>query len=193
MAHDLIIASSAINYASPFLTIEKISSVEPVSFFAIETSQTFQVSSSVGKPTQLLIPSININTNIEHIGLTADGAVGAPEGAREVSWFNAGFRPGEKGNALISGHYGRWKNGTDSVFNLLPTLQSGDLIYVKDDQGTTRSFKVKATRIYGKNDSVPELFEGADTAQLNLISCYGEWILSEQTYSKRFVVFAQML
>ena len=147
---------------------------------------------NIGKPVSFSIPSIHVSANVEHIGLTSNGAVGAPEGAYEVSWFNKGPKPGEKGNALISGHSGIWKDGTHSIFDSLHTLKIGDTIYVTDDNGIKRSFIVKEMRVYNKDETVPELFNTSDSARLNIITCHGDWIGSEKTYSKRLVVFTQM-
>jgi|GEM_PF-2769453 LPXTG-site transpeptidase (sortase) family protein len=146
----------------------------------------------VGKPVQLMIPSINVNAKIEHIGLTATGNVGVPAEARDVSWFDVGPRPGQKGSAVISGHFGRWKNGTDSVFNLLPNLKPGDTIYVKDDNGATIPFVVKKMLVYNKDQTVPEIFNKTDHAYLNIITCHGNYIENQHTYSQRLVVFAQL-
>src|SRR3989344_603743 len=125
-----------------------------------------------GKPGQLAIRSIQVKAKGEHIGLTADGAVGVTAGAKNVSWFSEGVKPGEQGSALISGHYGVWNNGTDSVFNLLPTVKTGDRVSVKDDRGVMRTFTVEKTRVYGKDDIAPELFANYGDVRLNLISCY---------------------
>ena len=145
----------------------------------------------IGKPKQLIIPSININTKIEHIGLTAEGAIGVPEGAINVSWFSAGPMPGQKGSAVISGHSGIWKDGTHSIFDPLPNMKAGDIIYGKDDKGETLSFKVKAIRVYGKDETVPEIFNKSDRAYLNIITCHGDYLPAQKTYSKRLVVFAE--
>ena len=93
---------------------------------------------------------------------------------------------------MISGHYGVWNNGTDSVFNLLPTVKTGDRVSVKDDRGVMRTFTVEKTRVYGKDDIAPELFANYGDVRLNLISCYGTWLPQEKTYTERFVVFAKL-
>lgn len=146
----------------------------------------------VGLPVQLLIPDIGVNAKIEHLGLTKEGAVQAPAGAKEVSWFTLGSRPGQPGSAVISGHYGRWKNGTDSVFNLLPDVKRGDTIHVKDEGGVVRSFVVQDIRVYGKDEVVPEIFAASTDALLNIITCHGTYLEDEQTYDRRLVVFAKM-
>jgi len=154
----------------------------------IAKKQTFE---PVGEPVQLTIPKLNINTNVEHIGLTKDGAVGVPESAHTVSWFSAGPRPGSPGNAIISGHSGIWRNGAHSIFDNLPSLKIGDIIFITDDKGVERTFKVVNTKIYGKDDVVPEIFASSNTAHVNIITCYGTWLPSQKTYSQRYVVFTQ--
>ena len=147
----------------------------------------------VGKPVRLTIPSLNIDANIEHIGLTAEGAVGAPEGPYDTSWYSLGARPGEKGNALISGHSGIWQNTIHSIFDYLPTIKDGAKIYVKDDRGVKRAFVVTGRKIYGKDETVPELFASSDQAHVNIITCYGAWLASVKTYDKRLVVFTELV
>lgn len=145
-----------------------------------------------GLPVELTIPKINVHAPIEHIGLDGQGNVGVPQGNVDVSWFDAGPRPGEQGSALISGHYGIWKNNNHSVFDLLDTLKAGDAIYVTDDQGVTRTFIVQTTKVYSKDQKVPELFNRNDGSYLNIITCHGQWLANQKTYSQRFVVFAAL-
>lgn len=33
-----------------------------------------------------------------------------PKSPFDVGWFRLGKRPGENGSAVVSGHYGKWKN-----------------------------------------------------------------------------------
>lgn len=148
---------------------------------------------NIGKPARLIIPKIGVNANIEHIGLTNGGAVGAPEGAYDTSWFDLGPKPGEKGNALISGHSGIWKDGSHSIFDNLHILKAGDTIYVSDTSGKKRSFIVKELRVYDKDDFVSELFSESDNVNLNIITCHGDWIASQKTYSERLVVFTEII
>lgn len=147
---------------------------------------------AVGKPVRLEIPNISVDAVVEHLGLTAQGAVQAPAGPRNVSWYNLGSRPGEAGSALISGHSGIWQNATTSVFDRLPELKPGDTVQVTDNQGTVRQFEVQELRVYGKDDSVPELFVTTGEPRLNIITCYGTWLPSLKTYDKRLVVFTKL-
>jgi hypothetical protein len=152
-----------------------------------------QLLPAVGKPTRFIIPKLNINTDVEHIGLTPGGAVGVPQSARTVSWFSVGPRPGQAGSAVISGHSGIWKNGSHSIFDALPSLRIGDKIFITDDKGVQRTFKVVDTKIYGKDQVVPEIFATSTTSNVNIITCHGQWLPNQKTYSQRFVVFTQLV
>lgn len=171
---------------TPVITNDSVPAVAPA------PAPAPQLPAAVGLPIHISIPAINVSAKVLHIGLTGQGAVGVPEGAFDTSWFSAGTRPGQPGSAVISGHRGIWKDGTRSIFDNLPTLNIGDNIYIKDDAGITRTFNIKNTKIYGKNDTVPEIFNPADKAYLNIITCYGTWLAGQKTYDKRFVVFAEL-
>ncbi len=142
------------------------------------------------QPLQLKIPSINVNAAIEQAGLTPSGAVGVPKGIANVAWFNLGPRPGEKGNSIIVGHYGWYKNGTPAVFNNLSKLKPGDKLYVQDSKGATITFVVSKLKIFDSNEDASGVFSSDDgKAHLNLITCEGVWDKIQKTYSNRLVVF----
>jgi LPXTG-site transpeptidase (sortase) family protein len=141
-------------------------------------------------PLRLSIPKINVNAPITYVGLTPQGAMGAPKGPSDAVWFNLGPRPGEKGSAVIAGHYGPWKNGQGSVFDGLNTLKEGDTLSVDTGNGATIAFVVRKIRMYGRNEDASTVFGSSDGgAHLNLITCEGVWDTTERTYSNRLVVF----
>jgi len=145
-------------------------------------------------PARLNIPKIKVNANLESVGLTPDGAVGVAKGQSSAAWFSVGPRPGEIGNAVITGHYGVWKNGVPTVFNNLYKLRQGDKVYVKDKKGVTITFVVRRSKTYGQNDDVSEVFIASDDkSHLNLITCQGAWNKTTKSYPKRLVVFTDKL
>jgi LPXTG-site transpeptidase (sortase) family protein len=146
---------------------------------------------SPGIPIHLNIPKIGVDAEIDSVGVTADGAVGAPKGPTNVTWFNLGPRPGDNGSAVITGHYGQWKNGDGSVFDDLSELNPGDKIYIEDEKGATLPFVVRELHKYDRDEYVSEAFSSDDgKAHLNLITCEGIWIKTQRTYSGRLIVFA---
>lgn len=156
-----------------------------------ESSQIspFPAQASFGLPVRLKIPGINVEAALEYVGLTPKGAMGVPKDFTNVAWFNLGPRPGEKGSAVMAGHYGR-KNGKGSVFDNLYKLRPGDKLSVEDDQGTIISFVVRATRRYDPNANASAVFGSNDgKAHLNLVTCEGTWDKISQSYSQRLVIF----
>jgi len=141
-------------------------------------------------PIRLKIPKIGLDAAIESIGLTAQGAVDVPQDPGNAAWYNIGPFPGDVGSAVITGHFGRWKNGDDSVFDNLNKLSAGDSLSIEDENGVKTNFVVRELRLYDQNETVPEVFISNDgKAHLNLITCDGIWNSTSKTFSKRLVVF----
>jgi sortase A len=146
-----------------------------------------------GLPMRLKIPAINVDTAIEYLGLTSDGAMAVPEGPTDVAWFDLGPRPGESGSAVIAGHEG-WKDGIAAAFDDLHKLQKGDKVYVEDETGAVTAFIVRAVGTYDENGNAAAVFSSDDgKAHLNLITCEGIWNAATKSYSDRLVVFTDEL
>ncbi len=167
------------------------SSVQGGSALVIESAVALQKQEQVisGLPARLKIPSINVDAPVEYVGLTPDGAMDVPKERTDVAWFNLGPRPGERGNAVIAGHYG-WKNRKASIFDNLYKLRKGDKLQIENDKGEAISFVVRESRRYDPNADASAVFRSNDGGvHLNLITCEGVWDKIYKTYSKRLVVF----
>lgn len=146
-----------------------------------------------GLPFRIKIPSINVDAAIEKMGIEKDGSLEAPEAPENAGWYEHGPRPGQKGVAVIDGHFG-WIGGLPSVFDHLSEVKKGDLITIVDNTGTTTSFIVRETASYDWDADFSNVFTSTDQkARLNLITCGGIWNTETQTYEKRLVVFAEMI
>jgi len=153
-----------------------------------DSNQTLQINPEF--PVRLKIPIINVDAAIEHVGLTSEGAVDVPKNPINAAWFDVGPRPGENGSAVITGHYGRWKNGETSVFDNLYKLKKEDKLYVEDNKGIIITFVVREIRSYEPDAYASEVFISSDgKSHLNLITCEGVWDNNFKSYSKRLVVF----
>lgn len=140
-----------------------------------------------GLPVRLVIPQINIDTNIINVGLTPDGSMESPESMVDVGWYEYGPRPGERGSAVIAGHQGV---GAYAVFMNLYKLKVGDVFLVLDSNNKSIFFKVREIKEYNPNEHPEEVFFGSDGYHLNLITCSGNWDRTRWTMSKRLVVFS---
>jgi len=151
---------------------------------------TGALQASFGLPVRLKIPEINVDANIEHVGLKTNGEMDVAKDPAAVAWLQIGNRPGEIGSAVIAGHYGILKNGEGSVFDNLKKLNKGDQLYVEDDQGATVTFVVRENRSYDANADASSVFTSSDgKSHLNLVTCQG-WDKVSESYTKRLVTFA---
>lgn len=140
----------------------------------------------VEKPFRLVIPAINVDANIQSVGVNSKGEMEVPNNIVDVAWFELGPRPGEIGSAVIAGHL-NGENGENGVFANLDKLKKGDLVFV-----ASLSFVVSNIQTYdsGYADSV---FSNNDGRRLNLITCNGIWNKSKKDYNKRLVVTADLV
>lgn len=142
-----------------------------------------------GLPVRLQIPIIGVDSAIEDAYITPDGRMDVPAGTENVAWFAIGTIPGQKGSAVIGGHFGI-DNGIPKVFYNLNKLVVGDKVYVVDDYGDTLAFEVKSIRLYDRDAEASTVFYSTDgKAHLNVITCEGEWNKVDDSYPDRRVVF----
>ena len=138
---------------------------------------------------RLKIPGIKVDSAIEYVGLTSDGAMDVPKDRSNTAWFELGPRPGENGSAVIAGHYGI-KNGKRSAFDNLHKLRQGDKVYAEDEKGAITTFVVSKTRRYDPKADASDVFGSNDgKAHLNLVTCEGVWDKVSESYPIRLVVF----
>lgn len=144
-----------------------------------------------GVPTHLKIPKINVDAKVQFVGLKPSGEMDVPTNSTDVGWFDLGPRPGTKGSAVIAGHLDG-EDGKLGVFANLDKLKTGDELSIEDDTGKTIHFVVRESRIY--DSSYAEIvFKPNDSAHLNLVTCDGTWDGVKKSYSKRLVVFTDIV
>jgi LPXTG-site transpeptidase (sortase) family protein len=167
----------------------------PVTGAGVPVSSTYssiptQGGAPQGLPVRIQIPIIGVDSFIEDAYITPEGAMEVPSGTVDVAWFALGPQPGQKGSAVIGGHFGI-ENGVPFVFYNLSKLRVGDKVYIIDDRGDTLTFVVDSSSLFAANADATNVFTSSDgLAHLNLITCEGIWneILGE--YPERTVVFA---
>ena len=177
-----------------FFLIVKGQTIKNTNHDAIKNPVNISIARQIesGLPIRINIPQINVDSFVEHVGLTTLGAMDVPKDAKDVAWFDLGTRPGEIGSSVIDGHYG-WKNNIPVVFDNLSKLKKGNKIYIKDDEGFTSTFIVQKIKIYSQNEETSDIFGSNDgKAHLNLITCDGVWNASKKAYSNRLVVFSDL-
>jgi sortase A len=143
-------------------------------------------------PKRLRIAKIGVDASAESVGLDAKGNMDVPKGVQNVAWYNLGFKPGEKGSAVIAGHLDT-PQGKPAVFYNISKLTKGDTIKVSDEKGNELTYVVTDKKNYPyDNFPLEEVFNSTDKARLNLITCGGAWDKAKGTYLKRTVVFSEL-
>lgn len=146
-----------------------------------------------GLPKRLIISSINVDVNVDYVGLTSVGVMDIESNSRNAAWYMLGPRPGDKGSAVIAGHYGWGENNEPAIFNDINKLVKGDELSVIDQKGQSVIFVVREVRKYLPESDATFVFKANDNrAHLNLITCNGVWVDDKQSYSDRLVVFTDM-
>ncbi len=154
-------------------------------------------------PSRLLIPAIGVNAAVEEVGIVPNGKWAGdmetpratPTGSqwKNVGWYNAGPRPGERGSAVIDGHLDD-NHGSPAVFWNLHKLRAGDEVQVVMSNGKKLTFRVSRIESYPpKAAPLQDIFGNNGGIYLNLITCAGDWIPSQQQTTLRLVVYTTLV
>jgi len=169
---------------------KRLSTNRPAQTFTNSTKLTTATGPVV--PVRLRIPALGIDTNIEALGLQSSGAMDVPSNIWNAGWLSSGPKPGEAGNAVIAGHRDSVKG--EAVFWSLENLSPGDKVYVSDSTGNELTFVVTEVASYPlESTPLERVFGVSDQSQLNLITCYGDFVKDQHTYNKRLVVYTRLL
>jgi sortase A len=142
-------------------------------------------------PSTLRIPALNVDADVEHVGYTDDGRMDAPEAWEDVAWFQYGYLPGAPGNAVMAGHLDSTTG--PAVFAQLHRMESGDQIFVTDEDGNELTFEVTDVEsVLAEEAPLDRIFGPSSTPQLNLITCEGHFDPDEEDYDHRFIVYSTL-
>lgn len=156
------------------------------------TAEQQPTQAAVDAPQTLSIPKLGVTASVESVGMDSQGRMDVPSDPDDVAWYNLGFKPGQKGSAVIDGHFDK-PSGAPAVFYNLSQLQAGDKLIVTDTNGQKYTFAVTDSKAY-PYDSLPmqAIFDSTDKPRLNLITCDGVWNKNQKNYSQRLVVYAEL-
>lgn len=147
-------------------------------------------SAKAATPVRIQIPSIDVDTAIEQVGVLENGQMGVPVDENQVGWFEPGVKPGSKGNAVVAGHVDS-KTGP-AVFYELDQLKTGDDVTIIDETGNTLRFRVTKTESYDtSNAPIEAIFGATSNRNLNLITCSGTF--GDGGYDQRYVVYTELV
>ena len=142
-------------------------------------------------PANIQIPAIDVNSDIESVGVLDNGQMGVPEDPDKAGWFEPGTEPGNTGNSVIAGHVDS-RTGP-AVFYDLDKLEKGDEITVTDQNGKKKTYVVQKLESYPEKESpIGRIFGPTDEKRLNLITCTGEFVRDQGGHQDRLVVYSTL-
>jgi hypothetical protein len=140
-------------------------------------------------PATLTIPSIGLETHLEHLTVRDDGTLSTPTDFGKAGWFAEGPAPGERGPAVIVGHVDS-RDGR-AVFYRLAELGPGDLVELTRTDGAVARFAVTETFETPKDAFPTEAVYGPTAGPtLRLITCAGAFDRDTRHYLSNLVVSA---
>jgi hypothetical protein len=145
-------------------------------------------------PVSVDIPAIGVNSELLHLGVSADGEIQVPSlstNAGEAAWFRYSATPGQIGISVIEGHVDSYQG--PAVFFRLGALRPGDRVDVTLADGITAVFRVTGVRQYLKSKfPAKNIYGAARYAALRLITCGGAFDFATRHYLSSTVVFASL-
>jgi LPXTG-site transpeptidase (sortase) family protein len=145
------------------------------------------------QPRLINMPSINAEAFIQKVDVDSGRKMAVPTNVHLAGWYVGAKRPGENGLAVIDGHVsGRYSSG---VFQKLQQLQRGSKFSVEFGDGASKTFVVTKVQLVSLNDATRVLFWRDPTidAQLNLITCGGDFDTTARLYNKRVIVTSALI
>ena len=138
-------------------------------------------------PVRIRIPSIKLNSPIEHMGVKSNGELDVPSSRTGVGWYKHGTVPGETGSAVMDAHI-------YAAFKKLRYLKINGDVFVDMSDGRTLHYVVQHSMLYELDDVPRELlFARTGGKYLHLITCAGKWNAARDTYNRRLIVYATLV
>jgi len=153
-------------------------------------------------PTRLAIPRLYIDAPVITMGLDGEGNPQVPDRPDQVAWYNFAAAPGQRSNAVLSGHVD-WQTQSrqpiPGVFYRLRELELGDKMTIALEDGTKLEYRVTGNVATAYEDpNISKAMSPTSKEVITLITCGGTWVKSGRepfggSYSHRVLVRAERL
>jgi LPXTG-site transpeptidase (sortase) family protein len=143
---------------------------------------------------RLIIPKINVDAPFTYKLVGPDGRMPNPEGAGDVAyydfaqWPGMGGLPGAGGNVVVAGHVD-YINVGPAVFWDLETLQPGDIVTVRLNDGTEVNYAIEFNKWVDPTFDWSLIVGATGDESITLITCTGEF--SGGQYTQRQVAWGR--
>ncbi|HSK95385.1 MAG TPA: class F sortase, partial [Euzebyales bacterium] len=146
-----------------------------------EVRRTKRPAARTAVPVRIVIPAIDVRSNLDRVDLQPNGAIAPPEEWETAAWYRRGARPGQRGPAVILGHVDS-VNGP-AVFHRLNELEVGDVIRIVRKDGSTVRFAVQRSARFPKTRfPTGDVYLPTREPTLRLITCGGRFDPEARSY-----------
>lgn len=149
----------------------------------------------VADPIHISIPSIGVEADIEHVGVSPENVMEIPKDFFKVGWYKNNHKPGEGGHkaAILNGHYDT-SAGKPAVFFNLQELANGDEVITIAADGIRYIYMVDTVESHPLANFPSDVVYGpVDGSILKIITCDGYWQADAHSYSNRLVVTTHLV
>ena len=143
------------------------------------------------RPVLLTIPSLDLTSPVDIVGLDDRNQVEVPEDVSRAGWYRFSSRPGsDGGSTVIVAHRDGIGQGAGAFYDL-GRVRLGDIVRLITADGTRMAYEVVARESFAKQ-RVPldELFSRSGPSRLTLITCGGAFDPGALSYTDNIVVTA---
>ena len=156
---------------------------------AAATGNAAAAAAAVGHPVSIDIPTINVHTTLQQLGLDATGTLEPPTNLTQAGWYTGSPVPGQNGPSVIAGHVDSFQG--PAVFFQLKLLKAGDTVTIGLSSGQHVDFTVMLVKEYPKNQfPTADVYGARPDPELRLITCGGGFAAGH--YLDNIVVYANL-
>ena len=140
-------------------------------------------------PVSIDIPTINVHTTLQQLGLDSNGSLVPPTNLTQAGWYTGSPVPGQNGPSVIAGHVDSFQG--PAVFFELKLLKPGDTVTIGLSSGQRVAFSVMLVQEYPKNSfPTADVYGARPDPELRLITCGGGFTAGH--YLDNIVVYATL-
>jgi len=154
----------------------------------------------LGESYRMIIEKIGVDAPVVKYGLDENRIPVVPTGAdaaQIVAWYDFSVKPGSGGNAVFAGHV-TW-NG-QAVFYNLTSLQTGDIIKFRDNDGREIAYRVMSNASVDPNDpnALQMLYPTPNQDLVTIVTCGGSFYDTSDPvfggdYTNRIIVRGELV
>ena len=142
-------------------------------------------------PARLELPSLDVSSTVEPVGVDKEGDLEIPADVAEVGWYRFGPRPGDRaGSTVLSGHVDSAEQGKGAFFRLRD-LSPGDPVVIRASDGRTWRYRVVSREEWPKSEvPLDRIFSRSGAARITLVTCGGGFREDIRSYQDNIAVTA---